>query len=247
MNARALSSTLGILLSLSVAACSSTSGGSATGTAGTSGSAGATAGVSGDAAAGSSGDAAGVAGATGTAGMGAGADASACPYAPSLGAVTILTLAQTQTQLPMASEVGDRSTTTEHDSVSWLGPINNNTRPDVLDVQLYKSKAPFGAMLAPMSISLAGQNDFATCGACVLFHPVWNDGAPLHAQTNYIAKSGTLNITAVVPNGNTTQLTATLSNVVFEHVTIDSSFVTTKIDDCTITLTSATIATPATP
>jgi len=75
---------------------------------------------------------------------------------------------------------------------------------------------------------------------------VWNDGAPLHAQTNYIAKAGTLNITAV-PNGTATQLTASLSNVTFEHVTIDSSFKTTKIDDCTITLTSASLDAPFTP
>jgi hypothetical protein len=130
--------------------------------------------------------------------------------------------------------------------------------PDVLDIQLYKSAAPFGAMLASMSIPLTGQDNFATCGACVLFHPMDNDGAPLHAQTNYIAKSGTLNITAV-PNaltpaadggadaGTATHFTATLSNVVFEHVTIDSSFVTTKLDDCTITLTSVAIDDPVTP
>ena len=145
----------------------------------------------------------------------------------------------------MATEGGDRSTVSLHDSVSYLGPLDNATRPNELDIQLYKNTAPFGAMLAPMSISLVGQDNFATCGACVILHPMYSDGVEIRAQTNYIATSGTLNITAV-PNGTTTHLTATLSNVTFKHVMIDSSFVTTKVDDCTITLTSASIDAPVT-
>jgi hypothetical protein len=238
-----------LLFSLASAACSSGSKGSATGAAGTAGGAAGSsaagagaAGTPGDAAAGSVGssgdaaaDATGAAGATTDAGS---SDVSLCLVPSSLGTVTLVTQS--------AAEGGDRSTVTMHDSVAWLGQVNSNTMPDVLDVQLYKSAAPFGATLASMSIPLTGQDNFATCGACVLFHPMDNDGAPLHAQTNYIAKSGTLNITAV-PNGTATNLTASLSNVVFEHVTIDSSFATTKLDDCTITLTSVAIDAPVTP
>jgi hypothetical protein len=239
------------LASVALAACSSSgskcspggcTAGTAGGGAGTSGSGGAAAGASGDAAAGASGGAG--AGAGGAAGGGAGATAdggtagtSACPFPASLGAATVVTAGQ------MATEGGDRSTVTMHDSVSYLGPLDNATRPTELDIQLYKNAAPFGAMLASMSISLVGQDNFATCGACVILHPLYSDGVEIRAQTNYIATSGTLNITAV-PNGTAAQLKASLSNVTFKHVTIDSQFVTTRVDDCTITLTSATIDSP---
>jgi hypothetical protein len=245
--------------SLALGACSSSgskcgpggcTSGMAGGAAGTSGSGGGAAGATGGAAAGTSGDAA--AGASGDAAAGAGggsggatadggpSDASTCPFAPSLGAATVV---QAMPPVPMATEGGDRSTMTVHDSVAYLGPLDNATRPNELDIQLYKNKAPFGAMLAPMSISLVGQDNFATCGACVILHPMYSDGVEIRAQTNYIATSGTLNVTAV-PNGTTMQLTASLSNVTFKHVTIDSQFVTTKVDDCTITLTSVSIDTP---
>jgi hypothetical protein len=229
------------LAALTLAACSSkdngggggTAGGTAGGAAGAGGGAGA-AGASGDAAAGTSGGA-GSDGGAGTAGAaGTGPALNACGAPAMLGAATVMA--------QMATEGGDRSTVTLHDSVAWQGQLNPTaTRPDTLDVQLYKSFAPFGPMLAPMTISLTGQNDFSTCGACVLFHPMYSDGVEIRAQTNYIATAGTLTVT-VVPTGTTTKLMATLSNVTFQHVTIDSSFKTTvAADNCTVTLTSATI------
>jgi hypothetical protein len=243
-----------LLGSVALAACSSSSGGKADAsgnagaggaTAGASGNAagggtgGATAGASGDAAAGASGDAA-PDGSGGAPQDGGASDAPVCPFPASLGAATVVM------QSGSAMEGGGRSTVTEHDSVSYLGALDNASRPTEIDVQLYKNAAPFGAMLASMSISLVGQNNFATCGACVILHPLYNDGVEIRAQTNYIATSGTLNVTAV-PNGTAMELTASLSNVTFEHVTIDSSFVTTKVDDCTITLTSVSIDSPVTP
>jgi hypothetical protein len=114
--------------------------------------------------------------------------------------------------------------------------------PDLLHVQLYKGVQPFGASLSSMSdISLEHQSDFATCGACVLFQPKAVSGAAVLDQPLYIATSGKLNLTAVPEGaiGPTSRLTGSLSDVVFAHVTIDKkTFTTTKIDDCTITLTS---------
>jgi hypothetical protein len=220
---------LAAVLTLGACGSSSDKGGGAGSGGGASGNVGGAGG--GDAAAGSGGsDGGGTTDAP--AEMAAAPQLNACGHPANLGAVSPMN----QT----ATEGGDRSVMTLHDSVSWLGQVNAATRPDTLDVQLYKSTAPFGAMLSSMSISLTGQNDFSTCGACVLFHPMFNDGVEIRAQTNYIATSGTLNVTAV-PNGTTMRLTATLSNVTFEHVMIDPSFKTTKIDDCAVTLTSASI------
>jgi hypothetical protein len=219
---------------LTLAACSSSKGNGGGGGSGggTGGSGGSAAGASGNAAAGTSGGG-NDGGATDASGEAAPApELNACGHPAKLGAATATN--------QMAMEGGDRATVSLHDSIAWLGQLNDATEPEMLDVQLYKNAAPFGAMLSSMSISLAGQSDFSTCGACVLFHPNYSNGTAVRTQTNYIATSGTLNVTAV-PNGTATKLTATLSNVTFEHVTIDPDFKTTKVDECMVTLTSASI------
>jgi hypothetical protein len=237
---------VGLVAALALGACTASggngggagsSGGAAGAAGGTAGAAGSTAGTGGGTAGtggGTAGASGGSGGATGgSAGMAPAPELNACGDPAKLGAATVM--------MPRASRnFGDRSTTANDGSVQWFGPLNMDTRPETLDVQLYVGAAPFAAMLAPMSISLTGQSDFSTCGACVLFHPKYNDGVEIRAQPNYIATGGTLNITAV-PNGAAGKLTATLSNVTFEHVMIDTSFKTTKLDDCTVTLTSASI------
>ncbi|HEX4407025.1 MAG TPA: hypothetical protein VH560_19435 [Polyangia bacterium] len=226
-------------------ACTSSSG--AGGTAGASASAGAngTAGSGGASGAGTAGS--GSAGATGGAGTsgsagttgsdgGAGKPATnSCGVVSNLGAATVVMQSAAQGN-------GDRPTASLQGSLQWLGQLDNADEPNELDVQLYEGVMPFGASLAPMTIPLAGQGDFATCGACVIFHPMYVAGAPIHAQTSYIATGGTLTLTAV-PTGTTTTLVGSLSNVTFEHVDIDlTTYATTKsADGCTSALTSATI------
>ncbi|HSZ83589.1 MAG TPA: hypothetical protein VLA14_14985 [Polyangia bacterium] len=255
---RNVTSALVLLGSIAAAACSTSKGGT-TGTAGKGGGGGSGGGGSGGGGAEAGGVAgAGVAGAAG--GSDGGADTSsdgnapevnACGFVPNLGTATFV--------MQTAQEGGDRSTSTVHNAIAWLGQLDNNTEPGMLDVQLYKNAAPFGAMLQSMSISLTGQSDFKTCGACVFYHPAYEIGVELRAQKDYIATSGTLNITAV-PNisapdagtdagggdgGAALQLTATLSNVTFEHVMIDNFFMTTTASDgCAASLTSASIDAP---
>jgi hypothetical protein len=232
---------IGFVAALALGACSSSKGsGGAAGSTGAAGAAGST-GAAGSAAAGSGGATAGSSG-------GGGSDAGAAMDGPVEMAAASMNTCGDPDKLGTAAIVmqmatrnfGDRSTTVNDGSVQWRGQLDMDTRPQTLDVQLYKGAAPFAAMLAPMSISLTNQSDFSTCGACVLFHPKYNDNTEIRAQPNYIATSGTLNITAV-PNGAAGKLTATLTNVTFEHVMIDTSFKTTKLDDCTISLASATI------
>jgi hypothetical protein len=270
---RNLTSALVLLGSIALAACSTSKGG-ATGTAGKGGGGGlgggglgggglGGGGLGGGGSGGGGAEAGGVAGA-GVAGAAGGSDGgadtspdgnapevNACDFVPNLGAATFV--------MQTAQEGGDRSTATVHNAVAWLGQLNNNTEPGMLDVQLYKSAAPFGAMLQSMSISLTGQSDFKTCGACVFYHPAYEVGVELRAQKDYMATGGTLNITAVpnisAPDAGTDagggdggaglQLMATLSNVTFEHVMIDDLFNTTvATDGCAASLTSASISAP---
>ena len=259
---RNLMSTLVLLGSLAAAACTQTRGGT-TGAAGSTGAAGTAGGGAGGSTAGAG--TAGAAGTSGAAGSGAtGADGgagammdgnapevNACGFVPNLGTATLV--------MQSAQEGGDRSTATVHNAIAWLGQLDNNTEPDMLDVQLYKNAAPFGAMLQSMSISLTGQSDFKTCGACVFYHHLYENNTELRAQKNYIATSGTLNITAVpnysAPDAGTDagggdggaglQLTATVSNVTFVHVLIDDLFNTSVLTvGCAVSLTSASISAP---
>jgi hypothetical protein len=225
-----------LVAALTLAACASGSSGK-TGAGGSGGSGGS--GGAGGSTGGTGGSTAGTSGGAGSDG-GMSMDAPPAPELNSCGDPAKLGAATPMNQMGSLN-FGDRSTTAMDGSVVWFGDLNMATRPQKLDVQLYRNAAPFGAMLAPMTINLAGQSDFSTCGACVLFHPMYNDGVEIRAQPNYIATSGMLNITAV-PNGAAGKFTATLSNVTFEHVMIaSSSFMTTKLDNCTITLTSASI------
>jgi hypothetical protein len=227
-------------------ACTSSSG--VGGTAGASASAGASgsagsggASGAGTAGSGSAGATGGTAGASdGTAGAtDGGTDApnvpkNACGIPSTLGATLVMQTA--------AQGYGDRPTSTQQGSLQWLGQLDNDNEPNELDVQLYENTMPFGAALAPMTISLAGQGSFATCGACVVFHPMYVVGAPIHSQISYIATGGTLTLTAV-PSAATPTLTGTLSNVTFKHVDInETTYATTPDPDgCTVTLPSATI------
>src|ERR1022692_1454773 len=115
----------------------------------------------------------------------------------------------------------------------WQAQLNALALPDILDVELYNI-APFGTTIAPIAnIDLSGQSQFKTCGACVLvLARVGTDGS---AQQIYLATAGTLTITAVSPN-----ITGTMSNVTFQHVTIDpNTTISTRVDDCVTSVTSA--------
>jgi hypothetical protein len=230
-----------------------------TSTAGAGGSAGATAGAGG-ATAGAGGSVAGAGGATagaggsvaGAGGSAAGAGGSAagaggaaagaggtvvCGVTPSYGPVTFAAAAQ------QAVGYGDAANGPSPDEVDWDATLNNDVKPDVLDFTLFAGQDPFAAGITTKTIDLAGQDDLKTCGACVLLIAHADTNMPLlRAGDDYIATSGTLMLTAVptLPITASSRVTGTLTNVVFKHVKINpTSFVTTKIDDCKVTVTSA--------
>jgi hypothetical protein len=167
------------------------------------------------------------------------ADGPSCGVSPGYGPVTFAAAVQS------AVGRGDMANGASPSEVDWNAPLNNDVKPDILDLALVNGQAPFAAGLTAMdAIDLAGQDDFKTCGACVLIiaHADTNF-PPLKAGDDYIATSGTLKLTTVptLPLDVTSRVMGTLTNVVFKHVRINAtSFVTTKLDDCTITISSAT-------
>jgi hypothetical protein len=111
--------------------------------------------------------------------------------------------------------------------------------------------APFGDTLTTMTgIDLSTQSDYQTCGACVVLAVALDaNGDFLAEPQTFISVSGTLNVTTLpaFPATGTSRITGSVSNVVFEHVSIDSiTGVTTKLDNCQTTLTSAAFDSPVT-
>ncbi len=183
----------------------------------------------------------GAAGADGADGDGSadGADGPSCGVSPSYGPVTFASAVQS------AVGSGDVANSTSPREIDWNAPLNNDVKPDILDLALVNGQAPFAAgLVATAAIDLAGQDDFKTCGACVLIIAHADTSfPPLKAGDDYIATSGTLKLTDVpmLPLTVTSRVAGTLTNVVFKHVRINATtFVTTKVDDCTITISSAT-------
>jgi hypothetical protein len=99
------------------------------------------------------------------------------------------------------------------------------------------------------SIDLSTQSNLQSCGACVFMVMNADTTNPQNVEEiqlgpDYVATSGTLDLTQVpaVPATTTSRISGTLSNVVFEHMNVDSTtFATTPAaDGCRFTLSSAT-------
>jgi hypothetical protein len=128
---------------------------------------------------------------------------------------------------------------------------------DIIELQLYAGFGEFGpagtGVVVEGTYQFTGvEAQFATCGLCgLIFADTADDGtgAPDNnlddMNRNYLATGGTLALTDVPgfmdPLPHT--LTATLTDVTFEHVTIDRAggFQSTIVGDCTSTLTSLTM------
>jgi hypothetical protein len=167
------------------------------------------------------------------------AGGASCGVSPTYGPVTFAAAVQS------AVASGDVANGTSPREIDWNAPLNNDVKPDILDLALVNGQAPFAAGLTAMdAVDLASQDDLQTCGACVLIIAHADTTfPPLKAGDDYIATSGTLKLTTVptLPLDATSRVAGTLTNAVFEHVKINaSSFVTTKLDDCTIKISSAT-------
>ncbi len=100
-------------------------------------------------------------------------------------------------------------------------------------MELVAGLGVFADGLVPGTYTLSGDElSYETCGACILlFANAEDDNAQI-----YMATGGTLKLDSVQG-----QLTGSVSNLTFQHVTIDEkSLVTTPVNDgCVSAITSA--------
>jgi hypothetical protein len=224
------------------AAAGTTGGDAAAGTAGVDAAAG-TAG--GDAAAGTGGQGA----AAGAAGADAGTDVVVnCGLAANRGAITLTAAQQSASESTPALGV---ETVQE---VDWLAELDTTQKTDILAIELISMFDPFGATITTQAdLDLATQSQIALCGACVVVVLKADSQNPLDLPLlqlgpTYVATSGKLNLTRVptFPAGAASRVSGTISDVVFEHVTIDPQTNTTEPagDGCKFTITSVAFDAP---
>ncbi len=227
-------------------AAAGSSGDAAAGTTGAAG-ADAAAGSSGDAAAGAAGhDAA--AGASGTAGTdGGAAGASNCVVKTSYTTLSFGATAQGADEYDFPLMTGQTEAT---DEVVWEGVLDTSATPSDLELTFVSGFEPFLHQIEPTSaIDLSLEGDYQSCGACVLLEVQYAaDGVtPLAAPEMFLAFSGSMNLVGVpsFPAVAGDRISGSISNAVFNHVSIDpTTYVTTVVDACQITLTSATFDAP---
>jgi len=130
----------------------------------------------------------------------------------------------------------------------YLGQLPSpptNVNPDLLDIELYAGTATFGSGdVATGTYNLTNETQYSTCGACVMVWPQATvDGSGnVTPVDQYLATSGSITLTSVGPAG-TGMLTGTVSNVAFQHVTIDpNSFMSTPDGNCTSMIGSASFS-----
>jgi len=128
-------------------------------------------------------------------------------------------------------------------AMQYVGRLNGDPMPDVLDIELYAGYTVFTGGIAPKTVQLTGaETNYKDCGACVLLLTDLHMMGSGVAETDvYFAKSGTLNITST-----TTNFQGTLTNVAFRKVDIGSDGTTTDKGNCVSQIGSAAMNAPIT-
>lgn len=139
-------------------------------------------------------------------------------------------------------------------SIVMSAPLEAAPPTDGLIIEFYTGYAPFGTSTAPTPVlpgtyQLTGEQlDYATCGTCIRL--VTNAAEDGSSEDDYMVTGGTLTVTALGDAVGET-LTLAMSNLTFEHVTIDpDTFESTPVGDgCTTAISGATftgtVAAPA--
>lgn len=130
-------------------------------------------------------------------------------------------------------------------SIVMNATLENSPPSDVLVVEFYSTYPPFGTTDEPMPVvpgtyELTGdQLNYATCGVCVRL--VTNVDEEGNTGDDYMVTGGTVTVSAVGDAVDET-LTLEVSNLEFEHVTIDDeTFESTPVgDSCTTAISGAT-------
>jgi hypothetical protein len=114
-------------------------------------------------------------------------------------------------------------------------PLNQESPPDVLFLEIYEDSPPFDSGPAPYSTTLIADNsDLFMCGACTYIAADFSDPKMIDFNMAY---SGQLEISVLDPTPGTGKVTGTLSNVKLHDVFLNSvPEQETVLDGCNSTI-----------
>jgi hypothetical protein len=113
-------------------------------------------------------------------------------------------------------------------------PLNEESPPDVLFVEIWEDSAPFDSGTAPYMVNLIGDNaDLVLCAACTYIAADFTD--PMMIDFN-MAYSGQLALSVLDSTPGTGKVTGTLTNVKMHEVTISVAGQSVVTDGCKSTL-----------
>ncbi len=142
-------------------------------------------------------------------------------------------------------EIASRDLDANPTEIYYDAAMNTDPKFDDLSIQLFKGLGAYTTgELVPGVVALSGpEANYETCGACVLIYVDLDPDNQFMDDGAYLATGGTLNLMTLTPN-----IKGTLSNVSFEHVTIDANnnYHSTPVGDCTATMTSMAFDFPVT-
>lgn len=128
--------------------------------------------------------------------------------------------------------------------ITVLAALEGAAPSDLLIIELIPGFAPFGTTAAPTAVApgtyqMTGEQlNYKTCGTCIRILTNFDDQGEFEDQ--YLVTGGTLNVTAV-DNSVGGTLTFSVSNLVFEHVTVAADFTSTPTNDgCHARISNAT-------
>jgi len=181
----------------------------------------------------------------GTTGSGGGSGSTQDAGVDAGSACTVSTTSFGDLGVLMGDVTFDNGTTpndTTDDIITLQAKLENATPGDIMTLELYANLGAFaandGGVIAPGTYAIAGDEvDYATCGVCVRLYTNATSSA---YGDDYMPTSGLVTITQV---GNAVggAFEATVSNLTFRHVRIDSMTFTSTLanDTCASTLTAA--------
>jgi hypothetical protein len=129
-----------------------------------------------------------------------------------------------------------------------LGALTTTAMPDLLDIQLYPSGDLASGIAAggPFTID-ATESQYQTCGTCIIIKAgatIDSTGHITGEAASYLAESGSITLSSVADaTAGTGTISGTLTNVVLQQVTIDSTYKSTPVvPACTTTIASLTFS-----
>jgi hypothetical protein len=123
-------------------------------------------------------------------------------------------------------------------NVSITDPKAPTAPADILHLELWEGTGFFASGFKPGTYQITGaETDYYNCSACVIFAADFDQTAKAPAKF-YMAKSGTVTLTAVDDTPSTGKLTGSLSNIQFTDVDVSGMAQVAVNDGCATSLSN---------